>query len=113
MVELPSSQRPSHIHDYFIDIHKKKTEMDFSSSRPTCCKWGKCKNQFATKRTYLPDDFAIDVLDVDERRRLVAKESKRLHDLRRKGNLTNDKGVDQAFQSRKSISNHLKRYISN
>jgi hypothetical protein len=113
MAELPGSQRPGHIHDCFADIHKKKTEMDFSSSRPTCCKWGKCKNQFAAKRTYLPDDFAIDVLDVDERRRLVAKESKRLHDLRRKGNLTNDKGVDQAFQSRKSISNHLKRHISN
>lgn len=113
MAELPGSQRPGHIHDCFADMHKKKTEMDFSSSRPTCCKWGKCKSQFAAKRTYLPDDFAIDVLDVDERRRLVAKESKRLHDLRRKENLTNDKGVDQALQSRKSISNHLKRHISN
>jgi hypothetical protein len=44
MAELPSSQWPSYIYNYFIDIYKKKIEIDFLSSRPMCYKWGKYKN---------------------------------------------------------------------
>jgi hypothetical protein len=97
MAELFGSQRPGHIYNCFIDIYKKKTEMDFLSSRPMCCKWGKYKNQFAAKYIYLSNDFAINILDVDKRRRFIAKELKRLYNLRWKGNLINNKGVDQAF----------------
>jgi hypothetical protein len=38
IAELLGSQRPSHIHNCFADMYKKKTEMDFSISRPTYCK---------------------------------------------------------------------------
>ena len=109
MSELLPWQRPDHIHKCFKEIHKKQTEEQFLSSRPAMCKWGKCKNLFAGKQIYLPDDFASDIVDPKERRRARAKESKRLNDMRRRGKALPSQ--DQPLQSRKSISTHFKRHV--
>jgi hypothetical protein len=110
MADISSSQRTGHIHDCFGRMHEEKARVAFSLTRLQHCKWGKCKTAFVQKPIYLPKDFANDISDAKQRRNLRAKESKRLNDLRRKEGL--DVSPDQAVQSRKSISTHLKRHLA-
>jgi hypothetical protein len=110
MMELPAAIRPSHIHSCIGQKHKQDHDFRFKENCPNECNWGNGSSKFDAKRGFLQKEFGSELMDPNAKRKARAKESKRLHDQRRRGKI-NRSSLQCKFQNRKSMSCHFLRHI--